>query len=96
MIYTSQGHDFQGRKRKKTKVKGDTYKRRETPQFVPIAAPDRNHRSRGAEYASAPDNVGVVASKPEVRKAEGYTVAIAYNKGGYSVIPADEVKYIGK
>lgn len=25
-----------------------------------------------------------------------YTVAIAYNKGGYTVIPADEVKHIGK
>ena len=32
--------------------------------------------------------------KQEVSKK--YTVAVAYNKGGYQVIPSDQVKYIGK
>ena len=32
--------------------------------------------------------------KQEVSK--NYTIAVAYNKGGYQVIPSDQVKYIGK
>ena len=32
--------------------------------------------------------------KQEVSK--NYTIAVAYNKGGYQVIPNDQVKYIGK
>ena len=97
MIYTSIGHDFQGRKRKKQKVKGSVYERRVASEFAPITKPLYNHRSSGgSEYVSAPDNVGAVGTKATARKAEGYTVAIPYNKGGYSVIPTNEVKYIGK
>lgn len=29
-------------------------------------------------------------------KAKQYTVAPAYNKGAYQVIPPDDIKYIGK
>jgi len=34
--------------------------------------------------------------KKEYPKLEGYTVAIAYNKGAYQVIPNSDIKYIGK
>lgn len=95
MIYTSQGHDFQGRKRKKKKVKGPVYQRYVPPAFEAITEPLYNHRSSRAD-TYIPDKVGAVGAKSVAKKAEGYTVAIPYNKGGYSVIPENEVKYIGK
>lgn len=96
MIYTSQSHDFHGRVRKKPKVKGTVYKRMATPSFDPITKPLYNHRSSGQHIPSAPDACGAIGSAPQAKRVEGYTVAIGYNKGGYQVIPDNEIKYIGK
>jgi len=96
VIYTSQSHDFHGRKRKKPKVKGTLYKRMATPSFNPMTKPLYNYRNDDKQFPSAPDGIGAVASAPEAKRVEGYTVAIGYNKGGYQVIPDNEIKYIGK
>ena len=46
-------------------------------------------------YPSAPISMG---QTPRIQreKSDQYTVAIAYNKGAYQVIPKDDIKHIGK
>ena len=46
-------------------------------------------------YPSAPISMG---QTPRIQreKSDRYTVAIAYNKGAYQVIPKDDIKHIGK
>jgi hypothetical protein len=96
VIYASENYDFQGRKRKKRKVKGLLYKRRKASEFEEIVDTLYNHRSSNQEYHSSPDTVGAVGSLASPKKIEGYTVSIPYNKGPYQVIPDNEIEYIGK
>jgi hypothetical protein len=96
MMYGSLTHDYSGRKRKKAKSGGRVYERRVTAAFDPITKPLYNHRSSGQHIPSAPDACGAIGSAPQAKRVEGYTVAIGYNKGGYQVIPDNEIKYIGK
>ncbi len=51
---------------------------------------DFRERLSKTEYTPAPDN----SWKLEISKQ--YTVAPAYNKGAYQVIPKSDVKHIGK
>jgi len=64
-------------------------------RYKEIADEDKAHREK---YPSLMTNKPMVyednSYKQEVSKK--YTVAVAYNKGGYQVIPSDQVKYIGK
>ena len=50
-----------------------------------------------SHVATSPDGVGsqVITgyNKPDEQR---FTVAIAYNKGAYQVIPADDIQHIGK
>ena len=41
-------------------------------------------------YTPLPDN------SYKAKESQNFTVAIGYNKGGYQVIPKDEIKHIGK
>ena len=96
MIHTSLNCDFNGRRRKKRKSSGVVYCKAPKPKFDPIIESDTNHRSSKQQFPSLPDRVGAVGCAAPKKQAPGYTVAIAYNKGGYQVVPDNEVKYIGK
>ena len=96
VIYASENYDFQGRKRKKRKVKGLVYKRRKTPEFEELTDTLNVHQSRRQDFPSSPDNVGAVGYLANSKKVEGYTISIPYNKGPYQVIPDKEIEYIGK
>ena len=54
-----------------------------------------------AHRAKYPSHVGVekfvpTCKKPTGQSSEKFTVAIAYNKGAYQVIPAADIKHIGR
>ena len=42
--------------------------------------------------AGAGKGGGIKKDKKEVKIPEGFTIALNYNKGGYQVIPKDDVK----
>jgi len=43
-----------------------------------------------SKYTPLPD------TSYKAKESQNFTVAIGYNKGGYQVIPKDEIKHIGK
>lgn len=91
-------YDMSGRKRK-TKALNTTKKYKPAFQEL-VVKPSRYVRDEQPEYKSAPltppsSNVQVDDSyKREVSK--NYTVSIAYNKGGYMVVPNSDLTHIGK
>ena len=92
IISGSLNHTTSGRKRSKVrKVK------KAQPVFKPLE-PRKDYRRETPEYPSAP-LTKYTPAKDESYKADvskNYTVAIAYNKGAYQVIPKNSVKDIGK
>lgn len=71
--------------------------RKVSPVFKPLQKRPDNRRET-PEYPSAP-LTKYTPAKDESYKADvskNYTVAIAYNKGAYQVIPKNSVKDIGK
>lgn len=98
IIRGNMNYDQHGRKRKK---KATTTKRRsssglrhqslrlETRDHAPHASP-QIPSAELKPYSTAKDT----SYKKEISKQ--YTVAVAYNKGAYQVIPRDDVKHIGK
>jgi len=91
-------YDMSGRKRK-TKALNTPKKYKPAFQEL-VVKPSRYVRGEQPEYKSAPltppsSNVQVDDSyKREVSK--NYTVSIAYNKGGYMVVPNSDLTHIGK
>lgn len=75
-----------GRKRKVTRSK-----KKEAP-FKEMKPRNVDKTQRYASVVPRTCTTTVV----ERPKAEGYTIAIAYNKGAYQVIPTSDIKYIGK
>jgi hypothetical protein len=64
-------------------------------RYKEIADEDKTHREKYPSLKTSNPMVTEDTSyKQEISK--NYTVAVAYNKGGYQVIPNDQVKYIGK
>ena len=64
-------------------------------RYKEIADEDKAHREKYPSLmTSKPMAYEDNSYKQEVSK--NYTIAVAYNKGGYQVIPSDQVKYIGK
>ena len=96
MLHGNINCDYSGRKRKKKKVRGARYEKFQAKDTGTLDQPLYRHRSLDAEQYKSNMDTGHNCSKVEAQKAEGYTVAIPYNKGGYSVIPQSEVKHIGK
>jgi len=97
MTYGNMNCDFNGRKRKRAKPKGEVYSKMTKPEFVPLAASEGFRRGQEIQYASVGVDVGrCLTGRVEPKRAVGHTVAIAYNKGGYMVIPDSEVEHIGK
>ena len=64
-------------------------------RYKNIADQDRDHRKK---YPSLLTNKPMVVEDTSYQQevSKNYTIAVAYNKGGYQVIPTDQVKYIGK
>ena len=95
IIQGSIGHTYSGRKRKKiSKVK------KAQKPFIPLEkSKPAPWTLRDVVYKSAPltppkrSNVDH-SYKKEISK--NYTVAIAFNKGAYQVIPNCDIKHIGK
>ena len=101
MNYTnSLRYDQHGRKRK---TKALSTKRKVQPEFKPLKAPKTfaqqqidDHREK---YPSAPLTSTYSPSRDDSWKAEAsknFTVAPAYNKGAFQVIPRKDVEHIGK
>ena len=60
-----------------------------------IADEDKTHREKYPSLiTSKPFNFVDTSYQQEISKQ--YTVAVAYNKGGYQVIPNTQIKDIGK
>ena len=57
----------------------DPYKRKSTLEEIPDDFVSRMMQSSGKG--------GELNSKPEVQMPDGFTIAPAYNKGGYQVVP---------
>ena len=64
-------------------------------RYKDIADQDRDHRKK---YPSLLTNKPMVVEDTSYQRevSKNYTIAVAYNKGAYQVIPTDQVKYIGK
>ena len=93
----SLNHSVSGRKKKSIGRKGkSTYqKQKEDPSRGTWSPPPPMAHTIRPEYPSAPPSTGQTP-RIEREKSEKYTVAIAYNKGAYQVIPNEDIKYIGK
>jgi len=89
-----------GKKRKKKKLLPSTAYR---PDFKPSDPVEKsgldlyNEERSTKQYASYDSGkTGALTPKEEPKVVEGVTIAPAYNKGAYQVIPKDEVKHIGR
>lgn len=95
-FHGSMKYDMHGRKRK---TSAWTKTKRYKPEFKPLenysVGRVDDHREK---YPSMTD-MGYVPQKDNSYKLEeskNFTVAPAYNKGAYQVIPRGDVKHIGK
>lgn len=94
IVLGSNNYTYSGRKRKTTrrvtKVK---------PVWRPLSATD-TYRRDTVDYPSADPapKVSYGSGREDFRKeiSSKYTIAPAYNKGAYQVIPKDAVKDIGR
>lgn len=95
----SMRHTATGRKKKTNywkKVKG--YQ----GQFVPMSTADTSTYRRETAHYPSRDDPKTTTHKPTLTREERleissqYTVAPAYNKSGYQVIPKDDIEHIGR
>ena len=89
-----------GRKRKTTSLKP---KRRSKPAFVAYKPVKTLAQQQIEEFNKKyPSYTGTIKYTPtedqswKKEASKGYTVAPAYNKGAYQVVPRSEVEHIGK
>ena len=54
------------------------------------------HRAKYPSHDAGSKNFVPTYKKPSGQSSEKFTVAIAYNKGAYQVIPAADIKHIGR
>ena len=93
-------YDHTGRKRKSPGLKT---KRRLKPEFQPLVVEktlaEKQMDSFNAKYPSFSGSTKYQPIEDQSWKQEAsknFTVATAYNKGAYQVIPSTDVKHIGK
>lgn len=99
IIQGSIRHTYSGRKRKVAKVKKvqkpfiplDTSK---SAIFKPASWAVRDKVYKSAPLTPPPEFKPDDSYKRDISK--NYTVAIAFNKGAYQVIPNQDIKHIGK
>ena len=97
-FHGSMKHDMHGRKRKTNAWKK---KKTEQPKFKPLqnyslnSERSQEHREK---YPSMSDMTYVPQKDTsyKVEESKNFTVAPAYNKGAYQVIPKGDVKHIGR
>lgn len=78
-----------------------TTKKRFVTKFEPLENMSEPYRRDTKEYQSVSNNVQCTVNETLSREerieiSSGYTIAPAYNKGAYQVIPRDQVENIGK
>ena len=97
IFHGSLNHSLSGRKKKSIGKRGKStnQKQREDPTRGTWSPPPPMAHTIRAQYPSAPTSMGQTP-RIEREKSDKYTVAIAYNKGAYQVIPKDDIKHIGK
>jgi len=77
------------------KIYGDMDVNNRADRTTRIAEEDKLHREKYPSFISnRPIEYEDNSYKQEISKQ--HTVAIAYNKGGYQVIPKNQIKDIGK
>ena len=93
-------YDPTGRKRKTTSV---TTKRKKRPEFKPYKAEKTYAQLQMEEFNKKyPSWTGTSKYEPgqddswKQEASKNFTVAPAYNKGAYQVIPSRDIKHIGK
>ena len=99
IIQGSINHSYSGRKRKRVAKVKKTQK-----PFIPLKKDDTVFKVapwavRDKEYKSAPFKPYEPFNKDDSYRKEvskNYTVAIAFNKGAYQVIPNQDIEHIGK
>ena len=101
IIKGSLNYDSHGRRRKTVRTKRRSHKSKWTK--VGAVAQQGEHRICTAKVAGSipvsSTNAGKgtkVDNSWKVEISKQYTVAPAYNKGAYQVIPRDDVEHIGK
>ena len=98
IIQGSMNHTYSGRKKKRVaKVK------RTQKPFIPLAKEERVFKpapwaGTDREFKSTPLSAYTVPNDTSYRQevSKKYTVAIAFNKGAYQVIPNEDIEHIGK
>lgn len=97
IIHGSLRHDSSGRKKK---TKGRTTARK--PKAAGINnIPSYNYTRGRTDHIPSYTGPGCATTvdplaKEKLEVCKKYTVAVAYNKGAYQVIPKDSVKHIGR
>lgn len=97
IVHGALNYDATGRK-KKTVRKG-TYKRAQSVgTFKPDYTPRRRTRAESLPSLMTTKCDTTISKESQIKQevSKNYTVAVAYNKGAYQVIPKDSVKHIGK
>ena len=101
IIKGSLNYDSHGRRRKTVRTKRRSHKSKWTK--VGAVAQQGEHRICTAKVAGSIPVSSTSAGKGtkvdnswKVEISKQYTVAPAYNKGAYQVIPRDDVEHIGK
>ena len=101
IIKGSLNYDSHGRRRKTVRTKRRSHKSKWTK--VGAVAQQGEHRTCNAKVAGSipvsSTNAGKgtkVDNSWKLEISKKYTIAPAYNKGAYQVIPRDDVEHIGK
>ena len=100
IIKGSLGYDQYGRKRKRLRTKRKSHKSTWTQGAVAQQGERRTCTAKVAGSIPVSSTSSGKGTKPDnswkVEISKQYTIAPAYNKGAYQVIPRKEVKDIGK
>ena len=99
IIKGSMNYDQHGRRRKrKVRFSGNRKKVKPSGWSVTKRKEYADNKKRKQQYKSAPIGEYKVPKDNSYKKeiSKQYTVAIAYNKGAYQVIPNSDVEHIGK
>ncbi len=98
IIKGSMNYDSHGRRRRRIQAR----RKKKAPMgWSPVKRKEyqaNKERNKQKKIASAPIGEYKVPKDTSYKKeiSKQYTVAIAYNKGAYQVIPNSDVKHIGK
>lgn len=99
IVKGSLNHSTCGRRKKSIGTMNTKRTKRLDTSHTTMSQPPPLAHTIGQNYPShVSSRPPSMAQTPRIQreKSEKYTVAIAYNKGAYQVIPNEDIKYIGK